>query len=58
MNDINFGHLGANYQLSLLKLIIEDRKFSETIIEVIEPDYFDNSGMKFIVQNIKEYFSL
>jgi replicative DNA helicase len=56
MNDINFGHLGANYQLSLLKLIIEDRKFSETIIEVIEPDYFDNSGMKFIVQNIKEYF--
>jgi replicative DNA helicase len=56
MNDINFGQLGANYQLSLLKLIIEDRKFSETIIEVIEPDYFDNSGMKFIVQNIKEYF--
>ena len=56
MNDINFGHLGSNYQLSLLKLIIEDRKFSETIIEVIEPDYFDNSGMKFIVQNIKEYF--
>lgn len=56
MNDINFGHIGVNYQLTLLKLIIEDRKFSETIIEVIEPDYFDNSGMKFIVQNIKEYF--
>lgn len=56
MNDINFGQLGPAYQLTLLKLIIEDRKFSETIIEVLEPEYFDNSGMKFIVQNIKEYF--
>jgi replicative DNA helicase len=58
MNEVNFGNLGLSYQLSLVKLIIEDRKFGETIVEVLEPDYFDNTGLKFIVQNIKEHFEL
>ena len=48
--------MGLAYQLSLVKLMIEDRKFGSTIIEVIEPEYFDNSGLKFIVLNIKDYF--
>lgn len=56
MTEKNFGHLGQTYQISLLKTIIEDRKFGETIVEVIDQNYFDNSGFKFIMQNIKECY--
>ncbi len=56
MTEKNFGHLGQTYQISLLKTIIEDRKFGETIVEVIDQNYFDNNGFKFIMQNIKECY--
>lgn len=58
MTEKNFGNLGHGYQISLLKTIIEDRKFGESIVEVIDQNYFDNSGFKFIMQNIKEYYEL
>lgn len=56
MTEKNFGQLGQKYQISLLKTIIEDRKFGESIVEVMDQNYFDNSGFKFIMQNIKECF--
>ncbi len=49
MTEKNFGHLGHTYQISLLKTIIEDRKFGESIVEVIDQNYFDNNGFKFIM---------
>lgn len=55
MTEKNFGALGAEYQTSLLKIIIEDKKFAETIIDVIEPSYFDNNSFKFIIKNLKEW---
>jgi replicative DNA helicase len=55
MIEKNFGTLGVQYQLSLLKIIIEDKKFAETIIDVIEPSYFENGSFRFIMQNLKEY---
>ena len=56
MTDKNFGDLGTPYQIALLKIIIEDKKFAETIIDVIEPSYFQNGSFKFIMQNLKEYY--
>lgn len=56
MTEKNFGTLGAKYQKSLLKIIIEDKKFAETIIDFIEPNYFDNSSFKFIITNLREWY--
>lgn len=53
----NFGYLGISFQQSLIKTIIEDKKFGETIIEVMESKYFDNNSFKFIMENLKEYYS-
>ena len=55
MTEKNFGHLGATFQQTLLKAIIEDKKYGETIIEVIESKYFDNVSFRFISEHIKEY---
>lgn len=57
MNDKNFGTLGTLFQQSLLRAIIEDKKYGEQIIDVIDSKYFDNVSFKFICENIKEYFT-
>jgi hypothetical protein len=54
MEERNFGHLGFSFQQSLIKTIIEDRKYGETIIDVIESKYFDNVSFKYIMENLKE----
>jgi replicative DNA helicase len=54
MEERNFGNLGFSFQQSLIKVIIEDRKFGETIIDVIESKYFDNVSFKYIMENLKE----
>ena len=56
MEEKNFGRIGEKFQQSLVKVIIEDKKFSEIIIDVLEPSYFDNAYFKYIVQNIKECY--
>jgi len=56
MNDKNFGTLGTSFQQSLLRAIIEDKKYGEQIIDVIESRYFDNVSFRFICENIKEYY--
>jgi replicative DNA helicase len=53
----NFGRLGDIFQQKLLNQIISDSKFSSTILEVIEPDYFDNKYFRLICQHIKEYYN-
>ena len=54
MEERNFGNLGFSFQQSLIKVIIEDRKFGEMIIDVIESKYFDNVSFKYIMENLKE----
>ena len=56
MNEKNFGYLGTTFQQSLLKAIIEDKKFAVTIIDVIDSKYFDGPYFKFLMQNIKELY--
>ena len=52
----NFGKLGFSFQQSLIKAIIEDRKYGETIIDVIESKFFDNASFKYIMENLKELY--
>jgi replicative DNA helicase len=54
MSEKHFGTLGISFQQKLIKAIIEDKKFGETIIDVLESKFFDNNSFRYIVENIKE----
>ena len=56
MEERNFGYLGFSFQQSLIKAIIEDKKYGETIIDVLESKFFDNNSFKFIMENVKELY--
>ena len=56
MEERNFGYLGFSFHQSLIKAIIEDKKYGETIIDVLESKFFDNSSFKFIMENTKELY--
>jgi replicative DNA helicase len=51
----NFDYLGNTFQLQLINQIVVDKDFSSSIMDVIEPIYFDNKYFKIILQMIKEY---
>jgi len=53
----NFEYLGQSFQLQLLNQIVIDKEFSHSIVDVIEPNYFENKYFKIIIQMIKEYYS-
>ncbi len=57
MSEKNFGQLGPTFQKSLIKVIIEDKKFAVTIIDVIESKYFDGPYFRYIIENVKEMYS-
>jgi replicative DNA helicase len=57
MKEKNFGHLGSSFQQSLIKSIIEDKKYGETIIDVIDSKYFDNNSFKYIMENLRELYN-
>jgi len=48
--------LDENFQIKLIKLIIEDEKFSEQILEILKPDYFDSILTKIILKYIVDYY--
>ena len=52
----NFGYLGYNFQIKLLNQIITDKKYCQTIIDVIDAKYFDNQYFKIIAQMTKKYY--
>lgn len=51
----NLGYLGYSFQIKLVKQMIEDTKFSESIIDIISPNYFDNEYIRLIVASVKDY---
>jgi hypothetical protein len=53
---LNLGYLGYSFQVKLVKQLIEDHKFSESIISIIDPNYFDNEYMRLIVASLKNYY--
>ena len=53
----NFGYLGNTFQIQLLNNIVIDKDFANSIVDVIDPKYFDNKYFKIIMQMIKEYYT-
>jgi len=52
----NFDYLGNTFQLQLINQIIVDKEFAQSIIDVLDPGYFDNKYFKLIVQMVREYY--
>jgi replicative DNA helicase len=55
-NNKNFEYLGNGFQQQLLNQLVLDKEFAHSIIEVIEPVYFENKYYKIILQMVKEYY--
>ena len=53
----NFGYLGNTFQIQLLNNIVTYKDFANSIIEVIDPHYFDNQYFRIICQMISEYYT-
>ena len=45
MEERNFGYLGFSFQQSLIKAIVEDKKYAESIIDVLETKFFERDIM-------------
>lgn len=56
MSEKTFGKLGHTFQQALIKSIIEDPKYGEQIIEVLDVKYFDNMSFRFLVQIVEEFY--
>jgi len=52
----NFGYLGNSFQIQLLNNIVIDKDFANSIVDVLDPKYFDNQYFKIIMQMIREYY--
>ena len=39
----NLGYLGKDFQYRLIQQIIVDPKFGESIVDILKPNYFDDS---------------
>ena len=52
----NFDYLGNTFQIQLLNQLIVDKTFANSIMDVLDPNYFDNKYFKIILQLTKEYY--
>lgn len=55
----NLGYLGIDFQYRLVQQILVDRKFGESIIDILQPNYFEDSFLRTaslkISDNYEEY---
>jgi replicative DNA helicase len=52
----NFDYLGNTFQVQLISQLIIDKSFANSIMDVLDPGYFDNKYFKIIIQLTKEYY--
>ena len=56
INRENLGYLGLDFQLRLVAQLLTDKKFANNIIEIINPNYFDDEYIKVITATIKDAY--
>lgn len=54
INKDNLSYLGFDFQNRLIAQTILDRKFSNSIVDIIDPNYFEDEYLKIIVATIKD----
>ena len=52
----SFSYFGSDFQVRLVAQLIADTKFAESIIEIIDPNYFEDHSLKLIILTIKEAY--
>lgn len=59
INKNNLGYLGLDFQYRLIQQILVDRKFGEGIVELLQPNYFEDSFLRKaalkIIDNYEDY---
>jgi replicative DNA helicase len=53
----SFSHLGPDFQTRLIAQLLVDNKFAESIIEIVDPNYFKDQSLKLIVSAIKDAYN-
>jgi replicative DNA helicase len=57
INKESFEYLGDDFQIRLIAQLLSDNRFAESIIEIIDPNYFEGNALKLVVSTIKEAYS-
>jgi hypothetical protein len=59
INKDNLGYLGLDFQYRLIQQMLVDRKFGESIIDILKPNYFEDSFLRTtsakIIDNYEKY---
>lgn len=50
----SLGYLGFDYQVRLMAQILSDRIFANNIIEIVDPNYFEDEHLRLIAATIKD----
>lgn len=56
INKDKLGYLGIDFQYRLLQQILVDRKFGETIIDILTPNYFEDVFLRSVAGKIKDNY--
>lgn len=56
INRESFGYLGIDFQVRLITQILVDTRFGESIIGIIDANYFEDQHLRIIVSTIKETY--
>jgi len=52
----NLGYLGIDFQYRLIQQVLLDRKFGESIIDILTPNYFEDTFLRSISGKIKDNY--
>ena len=47
---------GTSFQSKIIASLLSDKKFIQTIIDILNPSMFDSDSNKWLVKNIQDYF--
>src|ERR1035437_1082282 len=50
----SLGYLGFDYQVRLMAQILTDRKFANSIIDIVDPNYFEDPYLRIIAATVKD----
>ena len=56
INKDKLGYLGIDFQYRLLQQVLIDRKFGETIIDILSPNYFEDTFLRSVAGKIKDNY--
>ena len=56
INKDNLGYLGIDFQYRLMNQIIIDIKFGESIIDILNPNYFEDAFLRKLSAKIKDNY--